>query len=229
VHSKVATPSSSREQQGDKKEAKVKNLTWADYDPIHAQLVRDCFHHRYDSETKATEIHRDPYRKYSKYNIQTIRNKLKYVRLLVKTFHHFGIWLDENPEFLKMCDLSAFPQETEMEGREEEYKKWEERYPNGYDRILSLCKIDDMNKKAIEDIKDRTQISPDGGFSFQLDVPDTQHSYQRLKVEFKGSPSSSSSPPSKVSISRKSGVDCDQGVLSDAFASLSITTGKMKA
>ncbi|CAJ1969602.1 unnamed protein product [Cylindrotheca closterium] len=93
-------------------EEKAKSCRWRHEAPVHRQLIRDI-KFRYGPKTKATEIHRDPERQYSNYSIQTIRTKVKEVRLLVQNLHCYDMWPDNTTAFLESCELDRLPDPTE--------------------------------------------------------------------------------------------------------------------
>jgi len=210
---------------------KVKNLTWETEGPIHAQLYRDNYFGRYNPETKATEIHRDSNRQYSKYNIQTIRNKLKEVRVLVKALHMYGFWLGENPIFYEMCQFHLYPSKAERYGMEACYKSWEDQkrhdceekrdmHSEQRDRVPDFVPSKKHSVSQLKDIKINKEYSSDGEYSLQVELPNAPNSSQRLKVQYKGS------SPIKISVLRKSDTDWNPKVLLNDFAALSVGSGK---
>lgn len=62
----------------------------------------------------APEIHRDPEREYSKYNYQTVCNKMDQARLWA--LHNREPYADEIRTFLESCDLDREPDEAEKTG-----------------------------------------------------------------------------------------------------------------
>ena len=108
-----------------KKKNIIRNRVWSDKHHHCAQLTRDFALGRYDAETKATEIHGDPEREYSQYNLQTIQRKAREIRLYAKAYHK-GVWLSEDPLFTEQCKLHVPPNDEEKKGREEAYRRFAE-------------------------------------------------------------------------------------------------------
>lgn len=207
---------------------KVKNLTWETDGPIQAQLCRDTYFGRYNSQTKATEIHRDPSRNYSMYNIQSLRKKLKEVRLLVKALHIYGIWLGENPIFYEMCRFNVYPNKEERYGMEACYKSWEnqkrhdceekrEKHSGQRDGVPDFVPSKKHSASQLKDFKINKEYSPDGEeYSLEVELPNAPNSSERLKVQYKGL------SPVKLSVLHKSDADCNPEVLFNDFAALSV-------
>mmetsp|Transcript_19313 Transcript_19313/g.47748 ORF Transcript_19313/g.47748 Transcript_19313/m.47748 type:complete len:191 (-) Transcript_19313:1399-1971(-) len=129
------------------KKKKIVNKVWNDSDPIRGQLFRDLYFGRYGSETAATEIHRDPERDYSQYNLQTIQRKVRETRFLVEGYRG-AQWLDNTRGFKENCRLDTLPTKEEKKGRVEEYKRWEKLQPTRKDLEALLADFVALSVKS---------------------------------------------------------------------------------